>query len=349
MNGTSTLMKENPGPHAAMDSYQIDAPPPDVTFVVIGYNEGMTLRASLESVSAASLGGRSGELLYVDAGSNDDSMAIARSVDGAEVLGGERRRRAAECRNLGLEAARGAFVQFVDGDMALASDWPERALELLEEREDVAAVCGNLNEASDSLLFQALQIDWAPREGEIRHCGGAAMYRRAVLEQAGGFPEDVCYGEEPYLCWRIRNELRMKIYQLNIRMADHDLGFRGAADYWRRGVRCGATYAEIASRCRNTGDPLWCREFLANLLWAGAFAAFLCVLAFGPNPLRAAAALLACAILVRKTVQTLKRGYSFPVAAIYALHTYFCKVPIALGELKWLLRGARGNRAERAS
>lgn len=332
-------------------SNEPETPPPDaagveLSFVVIGYNESPTLRACLASVRAAQASLPASELIYVDGGSTDDSVAVAIEAGVDLLLGGERRRRAAENRNLGLRAARGRFVQFVDGDMALAPDWPAAALGFLREHPECAAVCGNLREAGEGALFRALQIDWAPREGPIRHCGGAAMYARDVLRRVGGFPEDVAYGEEPLLCWRIRNQINLGIYQIDRIMADHDLGFRGFRDYWRRNVRCGRTYAEIAARCRSTADPLWRREALANAAWAATLGTAVPLAVFGGMPLRGLLALCAVLILLRKCIQTRRRGYSWGVSAVYAAHTYFSKIPIALGELRWLLGRPLGRRGK---
>ena len=232
-------------------------------------------------------------------------------------------------------------MQFLDGDMALFPDWPRAAAEFLYGHEDVAAVCGNLEESSPGILFEALQIDWMPREGAIRHCGGAAMYFRAALQEAGGFPTDVAYGEEPLLCWRLRNAHDRKIYQMNRGMAHHNLGFRGLRDYWRRNVRCGQTYAEIASRCWRTPDPLWKRECIMNAAWAFAMLGGVLALVVGNAWVRIAVMTAAGFVLVRKFVQTRLKGHSARVALVYALHTYFSKLSIAWGELRWFSRHIR--------
>ncbi|MCP4642018.1 MAG: glycosyltransferase [bacterium] len=316
----------------------------DISFVVIGFNEGETLEACLRSLHAADLGGRTSELIYVDGGSSDGSVDIAGAVGVDALLGGDRRRSAAENRNLGASAASGRYVQFVDGDMVLRPDWPSTAAAVLDERLEVAAVAGALEEANRSAFFRALQLDWAPTTGDVAYCGGAAMFRRGVLLEAGGFPEDVEYGEEPYLCWRIRNELGGAIHQLEAVMADHDLGFRGFGDYWRRSVRTGATYAEIAHRCRGTNDPLWRGDCISNAVWTLVIAVGLALLAVGPMPVRVAATGAALLVLARKAIQVVRWGHGPKVAALYALHTYFVKLPLAYGQLRWMTQGRHNRR-----
>ena len=313
------------------------APSPDLSFVVIGYNEGKHIRGCLESARAARLPGARYEVLYVDGGSQDNSIEEARGVDGVRILGGDKRRRAAENRNLGARHALGKYIQFIDGDMYLDPEWPALAMAFLDLHPDVAAVCGTLEEANTSYAFRVLQLDWNPREGEVETCGGAAMYRREIFEQAGGFPEDVSTGEEPLLCWRIRNQTAHKIRYLAKRMAKHDLGYRGLWDYWKRCTTNGRAYIEIASRCWNTNDPFWKKNVIRNFAWAGAYVLLIAALIIAPLWLRIGLIGLIGLILLRLTINTWRKGHSLPIAIGYAVHCYAAKIPLAWGQLKWLL------------
>jgi glycosyltransferase involved in cell wall biosynthesis len=307
---------------------------PEITFIVIGYNEGENLRACLESVRSARLGGVSYELIYVDGGSEDDSIAVARSVGGVRVLGGEKRRRAAENRNLGAREARGRYLQFLDGDMALDPEWPATAKTFLEAHPEVAVVAGRLVEANPSYLYQVVQLDWQAVEGEVPCVGGAAMYRREVFEAAGGFPEDVRYGEEPLLHWRIRNEHGGKIWYLDRPMAKHDLGFRHMVDYWRHCVRNGRSYMEIASIVWYTKDPMWRREVVRNFAWTGGYIVIALLFVTGTWMLRMVILGLMVAVLLRMAMKSVMKGHSLPIAIGYAIHVYAAKVPLAYGQLR---------------
>ena len=321
----------------------------DLSIVVIAYNEAATLPACLESVRTADLDGIFYELIYVDGGSSDSSVAEAQSAGVDRLLTSDGQCGAAKNRNRGWAAARGRYVQFVDGDMVLDQDWPRAAMTLLEERPEVAVVFGRLQERNTNALYQAMQIDWEYPEGEAQFCGGAALFRRSVLETLGGFPEDVGFGEEPYLCWRIRNELSNKIYHLHRPMANHDLAFKGLRDYWQRNLRCGQAFAEVASRCANAEDPMWSEEVRANLAWSAVLlmtllatvgTAVTLFIGIGvpivPACLATGPALLT-ALLFRKTLQFVVQGRPVMVALLYALHTYAAKLGIAFGILRWRL------------
>lgn len=318
----------------------------DLSFVVIGFNEAQHLRDCLESVRNADLEGLRYELIYVDGGSSDDSMAIARDCGVERILGGERRRRAAENRNLGATQSRGTFIQFLDGDMRLEPTWPKRAKAYLEEQPDVAVVCGRLLEVNRGYLFQVIQLDWVQREGAVETCGGAALFRRAPFQEAGAFPEDVAYGEEPLLCWRIRNQIKMEVHFWIEPMALHDIGFSGFRDYWKQYRRNGATYIEIAARCAGTEDPYWTRDTVTNFAWASGILAVIAFLIAGSATVRIGIALLILLIGLRKIVQTRRRGVSWAIALGYTAHVYGSKIPLAWGQLRWLVeRAFRGGDA----
>ncbi len=312
-------------------------PQPDLSFVVIGYNEGKHIRGCLESVRAITLPGARFEVIYVDGGSKDNSLEEARRVDGVRILGGEKRRRAAENRNLGAAHARGKYIQFIDGDMYLDPDWPALAMAFLDLHLDVGGVSGMLEEANTSYVFRVLQIDWNPVEGEVDAFGGAAMYRRDVFEQAGRFPEDVSTGEDPLLCWRIRNLTAHKVWYLHKRMAKHDLGFRGLRDYWKRSTTTGRAYIEIATRCWDSKDPMWKPNVIRNFVWAGFYVVLLLAIALSPPIVGITLLGVIALVLARLTFKTWRRGHPLSVSIGYALHCYLAKIPLAWGQLKWLL------------
>lgn len=313
-----------------------------LSIVIIGYNEGTNLPACFWSIhDAGAVSGYVVETIYVDGGSGDDSLEIARRSGLDRILGGDTRRRAAENRNLGLEHAGGRLVHFLDGDMILDPEWLAMAVQFLDGNDDIASVCGNIEERNRSVYSRALEIDWGVREGPVRHCGGAALWRTEVLRQLGGFPLDVEYGEEPYLCWRVRNELSFRVYQLDRRMVTHDLGHVSFRDYWKRTVRSGRTYAEISTRLKDTNDPLWRRETRRNYAWALILVVLVAgtVIPFGDMAINltflAVFFAVFFAVLARKALAAARIARDTRVAVVYSLHTYFSKILLAIGQLAW--------------
>lgn len=307
----------------------------DLSFVVIGYNEGKRLQSCFNSIRNAALNGINCEIIYVDAGSIDESLTLAKTYHIDQILGGDKRRLAAENRNLGWRAAKGGFVHFLDGDMMLDKDWPVKAMRFLSDHPKVGVVCGNIEELRRDVFYQTLELDWKHIEGKIRYCGGAALWRKEILSQLNGFPEDVSSGEEPWLCYRVRNELGLSIYQLNHRMVTHDLGFLNWIDIWRRHVRCGRGLAEISTCLFHSHERLWLKETINAVLWS-CFIISLCILMLiGSVIVKAICFLILFCVILRKTIQLILKGHTFKISSMYALYVYLSKIPLGFGAMAW--------------
>lgn len=225
-----------------------ELPKMSVGLVAIGRNEGERLRKCIESVV-----GQVNKVIYVDSGSNDDSVAMAIS-HGVTVVGLDMRRpfTAARARNEGFKLLRKDapeldYVQFVDGDCEVVPGWLEKAALFLNEHSDVAVVCGRRRERFPhrSLYNMLCDMEWDTPVGEARYCGGDAMMRASVLESVGGYREDMIAGEEPELCVRLR-AAGWKIWRLEEEMTLHDAAMTSFWQWWKRNKRAGYAYAHGA-------------------------------------------------------------------------------------------------------
>jgi len=220
--------------------------------VVIGRNEGERLICCLRSVEGA------GEMVYVDSGSTDGSPAAAEAL-GARVVPLDMTRpfTAARARNAGVAAlsADCALVQFVDGDCALQPGWIPAARLALEEDSGLAAAFGRRREIHPeaSRYNWLCDQEWAVPAGEVGFFGGDVLLRRQALDAAGGYPDEMIAGEEPDLSIRMRT-LGWRIRCLPEEMTLHDAAITRFGQWWRRALRSGHAYAELADR--NRASPL---------------------------------------------------------------------------------------------
>jgi glycosyltransferase involved in cell wall biosynthesis len=83
------------------------------------------------------------EVLVVDDASEDGTGAAA-SAAGARVLRTGERRNAGGARNLGIEAARGDILAFLDADVTAPSDWLARVRAAFETDARIVAVGGRV-------------------------------------------------------------------------------------------------------------------------------------------------------------------------------------------------------------
>lgn len=305
--------------------------------VVIGRNEGDRLRRCLESLS-----GRTRRLVYVDSGSTDGSVDLARRF-GAEVVEIDLATpfTAARARNAGYRCLREreadlAYVQFVDGDCAVAPEWLERAAAHLSEHPDVAVVCGRRRELHPeaSVYNELCDIEWDTPVGEARSCGGDAMMRCSAFDEVQGFDARLIAGEEPELCVRLRRR-GWKIVRLPFEMTLHDAAMYRFPQWWRRCVRAGFAYAEGAHLHGAPPERHCVPQLRRTLFWGGCLPA---ATAFGLLPTLGMSSLLPIAYGVsalRSYRATRRRGRSAESAAKYAAFVTLGKFPELQGVLRY--------------
>ncbi|MHC8354595.1 glycosyltransferase family 2 protein [Pseudomonas sp. LB3P81] len=237
--------------------------------VVIGRNEGLRLERCL-----ASLVGAAEQVVYVDSGSTDDSVPMAKTL-GVEVVELDMSIpfTAARARNEGfarlqylLPAMR--YVQFVDGDCEVVEGWLSRAQAFLEAWPEVAVVCGRRRERfpQRSIYNLLCDLEWDTPIGEAKACGGDALMRADAFAAASGFRADLIAGEEPELCVRLRAN-GWKVWRLAEEMTLHDAAMTRFGQWWRRTLRGGHAFAEGAFLHGAAPEKHWLRESRRAWFW----------------------------------------------------------------------------------
>jgi glycosyltransferase involved in cell wall biosynthesis len=108
---------------------------PLVSIVIPSYNAGRWLEATL--ATALEQTHSPCEVIVVDDGSTDDSLALAQRFRArGVVVVPQLNRGASAARNRALSVAQGEYIQFLDADDLLAPDKIERQLALLHSRGD---------------------------------------------------------------------------------------------------------------------------------------------------------------------------------------------------------------------
>ena len=325
----------------------------DLGIVVIGRNEGERLRRCL-----VSLGELVAATVYVDSGSTDGSVAMARAA-GAEVveLDLSITFTAARARNAGFARLRAVLpevelVQFVDGDCELEAGWLQVARDALAQDEGVVAVFGRRREREReaSPYNRMSDLEWDVPVGEVLSCGGDVMMRVLELAAVGGYDETLIAGEEPELCQRLRAH-GWRIRRVDAPMTIHDAAMRRFGQWWRRAVRAG--YVEGEGMVRSgRGYPRW-RQAMSHLFWVfgvplvmftGAVAAVWC----GAPPMLAGAGFLiatgaAYALLWLRIRRHAARRWPPRDAACFATFCLLAKWPAVQGMGTYLWRRLRGG------
>lgn len=236
--------------------------------VVIGRNEGARLLICLRSLRP-----HVRRLIYVDSGSQDQSVEAAREL-GAEVVELDMSVpfTAARARNAGFAQLGDAtdLVQFVDGDCEVDPDWIPAAKQFLATHPNVAVVCGRRRERhpEQSIYNRLCDAEWDTPTGEAKACGGDALMRAAALRAVCGYRDDLIAGEEPEMCLRLRQQ-GWKIWRLDHEMTLHDAQMLKFSQWWKRSRRAGHAFAEGAALHGAPPEKHWVAETRRACLWGG--------------------------------------------------------------------------------
>lgn len=254
----------------------MSSPPPPmndelvhVGVVVIGRNEGERLRRCLNSVASVAA------CVYVDSGSTDGSVALARGLGVSVIqLTSPPRFTAARARNAGLrhllaERPDLVFVQLVDGDCELQPVWLASGLKALQAESDLALVFGRRRERYPARsVYNALCDDeWNVPIGYAPVAGGDILCRVAALRAIGGYREDMIAGEDPDMALRLR-AVGWRLRRIEVEMTLHDAAIFRFGQWWRRMERSGHAFAELAERHPTTRQPDWRHLCRSIVVWA---------------------------------------------------------------------------------
>jgi GT2 family glycosyltransferase len=244
--------------------------------VVIGRNEGERLRRCLLAIGHE----HHGNVVYVDSGSTDQSVALARSLGITAIeLDLDVPFTAGRARNAGLQGLLGQsaqvrYVQFLDGDCELVAHWLQQGVDFLDAHPDHAAVAGRVLEKypGASIYNQLCQWEWDVPEGDAKACGGNALFRVDALGQVGGFDSRLIAGEEPELCVRLRAR-GWRVHRLAFDMVHHDAAMTRFTQWWKRSMRAGYAFAEGAWMHGALPERHWVKETARAAVWGGLYPA----------------------------------------------------------------------------
>ena len=251
----------------------------DIDVVIIGVNSEKTLSSCIQSVLQSRYTRGAVRIFYVDGGSTDGSVPLAKGFDSVTVieihpefptpgLG----------RNAGWRAGSAPLVQFLDSDTLMDPDWLSKAAGALAP--ETGAVRGNRDEiAPQASVYNWIgQLEWNAPPGECEAFGGDVLVRRSVLEETGGYDEVLVGGEDPELSQRVRLK-GWKIIQLDEPMTRHDLAMTSVRQYWKRCFRTGYGFAAVTSRFGFRSKGFWLHELIRIVVRGGGFL-FFALLAF---------------------------------------------------------------------
>ncbi len=240
-----------------------------VAAVVIGRNEGERLVNCLNSIRA-----EIDQVVYVDSGSTDDSLANAAAANVPSLsLDTNLPFTAARARNMGAVYLSNlptppTYIQFIDGDCELQPYWLAKARVFLDRHPDYAVVAGRRRERfpDKSIFNRWCDLEWQTPVGDTDACGGDAFIRLSAFQQLSGYRAEMIAGEDPELCFRLR-AAGWRIFRLDDEMTLHDAAILRISQWFQRTRRGGYAYALGHSLHGRTPERYWQKECLSIALW----------------------------------------------------------------------------------
>lgn len=312
-----------------------------VGIVAIGRNEGARLKACLSSLPDV-------PVVYVDSGSSDGSVSLAKSF-GADVveLSTDTPFTAARARREGFERLKAVhspqFVQFIDGDCLMVEGWLTAALEAITAEENTGIVTGWRRELypEASIYNDLCHHEWNRPSGEILTCGGDMLVRSEAIAKAGPFDDTVIAAEDDEFCVRVRKS-GWKIRRIPVEMTRHDAAMLRFGQWWQRAVRSGHGFAQVGYM----HSPYFGREQKRVLVYGLAIPSFTLV-ALATYPSAALLGILAYIYNYIRTASGLKGEGLAPRRAYHqAVLVTLSKLPNAIGLLEFHRRRIFGRKMQ---
>jgi rSAM/selenodomain-associated transferase 2 len=154
-----------------------------ISVIVPTLNEEGNIAASLTSARATAVR----EIIVVDGGSTDGTLALAGALAG-RVISGQRGR--ASQMNAGATTAEGAILLFLHADTMLPKGFDQAVLGALGDSRVVGGRFDvSLKPSSPLIWLTAALINARSRLTRIATGDQAIFVRRSVFEEMGGFPD----------------------------------------------------------------------------------------------------------------------------------------------------------------
>lgn len=318
--------------------------------VAIGRNEGPRLARCLSSVEMVK------HRIYVDSGSTDNSLELARSHRVTVLeLSTPPRFTAARARNAGLERLLQdrpelEFVQMIDGDCELQPGWLQEGLSILRSDPTVGVVFGRLRERyPEGSIYNAMCDDeWNLPLGENSAMLGIVLCRIKALRAVGFYNSSLIAGEDSELALRLRLA-GWRVLRVRAEMALHDAAIYRFSQWWQRTRRSGHCFAELATRYSDSREPGRFRSLCSVCFWGAILPATFAasaVVGLWANQRWMLGSLAAFAMWIFQIVRIARNkrrtGLTLKTACTLALLLVMGKVPQFLGSLKYFHSRIRG-------
>jgi hypothetical protein len=226
-----------------------------VSVVIPTWNRADLLARTIDKIEHQTLGRELYEVIVIDNDSSDHTQSVldqkCRTYSNLKAFS-QSKRGAAATRNVGIRAARGGLILFIDDDILAEPNLVESHCDYHQRHPESSIIGGVITpwqECADPFLrylrdkgiFNPYSIACGPLDFSYYHTGNVST-SRAVLNDVGGFNEEFAiYGMEDI-------ELGYRLEQQGSRMV-HGPNAKAVHQYF-------PTYEQFIQRCEQAGYSL---------------------------------------------------------------------------------------------
>lgn len=229
---------------------------PSVSIVVIGRNEGKNLTKTFEAIQKIDYPKDKIELIYVDSSSTDNSIEIARNYTKNIYPLKSKWPTSGLARNYGLSVAKNEIIHFIDGDIAITSDYLKMAVTKIMKNE-AEAVTGYFVEQYPDKFFNFIMSirrdDIVHRERYTDATNGGGTYLRSKLIEINGYDERILKGQETELGIRFR-EKGNRILFIDVLQGYHNFDINNLLDFLKFNFYYGKSMGYLLKLKYNLND-----------------------------------------------------------------------------------------------
>lgn len=218
----------------------------EVSIVIPNYNGKHFLETCLKAVFAQTIENQ--EVIVVDNGSTDGSLEYLSTFPGVRVIALDRNYGFCHAVNVGIQSSESEYVILLNNDTEVTKNFSGALLQMIKSDERIFSCSSKMiqfhhRERMDDAGDYYCALGWAfargkggcPKDYEqpkdiFASCGGAAIYRKKMLESLGYFDEEhFAYLEDIDLGYRARIQGFRNVYAPEAVVYHVGSGFSGSA------------------------------------------------------------------------------------------------------------------------
>lgn len=228
---------------------------PNLSVVVVSANQSVRLEQTLKALRQMDKFEGKLEILYIDRGSNDNSIQIAHNHD-AHVIELPATATLGAIHNVGWRTSRGNYILFIDSLGIIHRNFAQKALAKFTDPQ-IGVICG----------LGGTRCARCTSSGYVECCEEEAIIRRTAIEEVHGFDKTLHAGDLADLCRRIRAN-GYKVERIPHPMVDEQRSPNFIKHWWQRCITQGIAYAQVSKRYAASSDKMWLSEARRNF-WIG--------------------------------------------------------------------------------